>query len=212
MMTRSRTFRSLTLSAAMVLGLALPVLAGPPLLCFPFDIGTARSLPWQGGAGWRNMQPGYDTARLADDTLALLTPETPVLVRMETLRRATAYATLDARAGRTLLERLDARMNAAGPDRHARALALFDAGYLVEAFRQARPVSVTTADVVGARRGYPLVAESLALTGDDPAMAFAAALMTDGGSASPTQRAHAQRARSGVTRDAMLARNISHLN
>ena len=34
------------------IALARPALAGPPLLCHPFDIGTAASLPWSGTRLW----------------------------------------------------------------------------------------------------------------------------------------------------------------
>src|SRR2546427_7269413 len=85
--------RSICSAAAVVAALTVPqrVFAGPPLLCFPFDIGQARSLP-MGQANWRTIDPGYDVTHLVDDTLALLGPDTPVIVRMETLRRATIYA------------------------------------------------------------------------------------------------------------------------
>ena len=56
---------------------ARPALAGPPLLCFPFDIGAARSLPI-GQGSWRAIDPRYDVSHLVDDTLALLAPQTPV--------------------------------------------------------------------------------------------------------------------------------------
>ena len=32
---------------ALVAFVASPALAGPPLLCFPFNIGPATSLPWE---------------------------------------------------------------------------------------------------------------------------------------------------------------------
>ena len=84
--------RPLLLASAVVSVLvSSPALAGPPLVCFPFEIGNAGTLP-MGANGWRSIDPTYDVTRLVDDTLALLRPETPVLVRMETLRRATIYA------------------------------------------------------------------------------------------------------------------------
>ena len=74
---------------------AHPAFAGPPLLCHPFDIGAAKSLPWSGASSWFDGQPGYDIKHLADDTVAVLTPAVPVIVRMETLRRAAIYASRD---------------------------------------------------------------------------------------------------------------------
>src|SRR3954468_707412 len=80
-----------------VAGLAQPAFAGPPLLCHAFDIGAANSLPWTttAGAAWYEGQAGYDLQRLSTDTEALLTPSTPVIERMETLRRAAIYASRD---------------------------------------------------------------------------------------------------------------------
>jgi len=93
---------------------ARPALAGPPLLCFPFDIGAARSLPI-GHGSWRAIDPRYDVSHLADDTLALLAPQTPVLVRMETLRRATLYAADRPEVATALLARLRDRAKVPPP-------------------------------------------------------------------------------------------------
>src|SRR4029079_8572358 len=99
-------FRPLLL-LPLVLLFASSAAAGPPLLCHPFDIGAAKSLPWSGPA-WTAADPSYDVERLVKDTLSLLTPDTPVLVRMETLRRATVYARNDpARAGQLLARLAD---------------------------------------------------------------------------------------------------------
>src|SRR5512147_2629597 len=86
---------------------ASPALAGPPLLCHPYDIAGARSLPWQDGAA------SWEASR-SDDTLALLAPATPVVVRMETLRRAAIYSARDPQAGVRLFTALTARAEAAG--------------------------------------------------------------------------------------------------
>ena len=71
-----------------LLGVAAPALAGPPLLCHPFDIGSARSLPWDGTNAWWQGRADYNLQNLVADTEAILSPSTPVIVRMETLRRA----------------------------------------------------------------------------------------------------------------------------
>src|SRR5471030_2220606 len=88
--------------------LARPALAGPPLLCFPFDIGSARSLP-MGHGGWHATDPTYDVSRLVPDTLALLTPTAPVMVRMETIRRATIYASAHPTLAAQLMTELRTR-------------------------------------------------------------------------------------------------------
>ena len=67
---------------------ALPALAGPPLICHSIQIGSAPSLPWQSAPGWNGMDTSYDVSHLIPDTLTLLTPQTPLAVREETLRRA----------------------------------------------------------------------------------------------------------------------------
>src|SRR5260370_29447437 len=96
------------LALAPALFLLIAALAGPPLICHPFNIGDAKSLPFE-GPGWSQVQPGYDTGRLIDDTMALLTPDTPVIVRMETLRRASLYARNDAHLAQALLDRVQSR-------------------------------------------------------------------------------------------------------
>lgn len=116
--------------ASTALFLAQPAVAGPPLLCFPYEIGNARSLP-MGHGGWHATDPNYDVSRLVDDTLALLTPSTVVNVRMETLRRAAVYAADRPEIARALVKALEDRSNAKAP------LAAFDYGYIVEALREA---------------------------------------------------------------------------
>src|SRR5260370_4524213 len=69
-----------------LLVIAAPALAGPPLICHSIDIGTAPSLPWT-SSGWNlTGQETYDVNHLVTDTLSLLTANTPVLMRMETLQ------------------------------------------------------------------------------------------------------------------------------
>src|SRR5215475_3189583 len=92
-MTR-RSLRAVS-TMLIILGLTLtlvrPAMAGPILVCKNYEIGAAKSLPW-GGSDWRSVKSDYDINRLVEDTLALLTPDTPVIVRMETLRRAVIYS------------------------------------------------------------------------------------------------------------------------
>jgi hypothetical protein len=119
--------------AAASLALAVPVFAGPPLLCFPFDIGNARTLP-MGQGDWHAVDPRYDVSHLVTDTLGLLTPTMPVIVRMETLRRATIYAAPNPDLAKALMTELRARADAKAP------LAAFDLGYLSEALLEAEAV------------------------------------------------------------------------
>jgi hypothetical protein len=191
--------RLLAASAALVLAPRL-ALAGPPLVCFPIDIGAARSLPWGSGPGWNVPLADYDRARLVSDTLELLTPSTPVLVRMETLRRATVYAARDAGVARELLARVEARA------RDSSALALFDAGYLIETYKQARAISGREM-VDPARDGYAMVKEALARLVPDPALEYAAALVAIDGRKEASRR-HFRKASEGAPKGSLLARNI----
>ena len=111
--------------------------AGPPLICQKVEIGAAKSLPWKSGTDWNGVDPAYNVANLSRDTLALLTPATPVNVRMETLRRAAIYAAREKRRAEELTSRLLARTLDAEAAGKADALAWFDAGYFVETLRQA---------------------------------------------------------------------------
>lgn len=185
--------------------------AGPPLICHPFDIGTARSLPiGPADGGWSAIDPAYDRARLVADTLALLTPSTPTLVRMETLRRATMYVADDAAAAGRLLQALRARTSKA-PATRGEAIALFDVGYLVETYRQLGAHKRALATATGELDGYGLVTAALRVVTDDPALHFAAALMTVDGKHATAHRVHAQQARAASS-DALLAKNVrTHL-
>jgi hypothetical protein len=128
----TRRIRSVSIAAIALVAVLLPrsVLAGPPLLCFPFDIGSARSLPMRHG-NWHETDTSYDVSHLVADTLAILAPSAPLPLRMETIRRATIYATTNPTVAADLMNELKKRSDAMAP------LAAFDYGYLVEAFREA---------------------------------------------------------------------------
>jgi hypothetical protein len=202
-----------------VLAAAVPAMAGPPLLCHPFDIGTARSLPWGDVTSWLASSPGYRTSGLVTDVEALLVPSTPVVVRMETLRRAAIYAGGDPKAAAALFSALGARARGAAPPGRAAALAHLDAAYYTEALRQVsqmdrhpgfRDASAALRAVVGTTDGYSLAARALVLNPDDPAMQFEAALIALG-SHREAYQGHAEKARAGAARDVLLARNIEHV-
>lgn len=194
----------LALSVAVWLGFTTLAQAGPPLICHRIEIGQAKSLPWvefnhRGGTD-------YDLKNLSRDTLTLLDSHTPVLVRMETLRRATIYARLDPQAAKELITRLQARTadsDAAGrPD----ALAWFDVGYLAEAYKQwmgeGEPNPAAGLD------GYSLVIKAISLHGSDPEMEFAAAMITLSGP-NGAHRDHVQKAMAGAKNDPLLAQNLA---
>lgn len=207
-----------------LLATASPAFAGPPLLCHPFDIGTSRSLPWSGAASWYDRQPGYDIQHLVADTTAILTPALPVLVRMETLRRAAIYAAGDPQVAKRLFLALSSRIPAGGQASPGHALALFDAGYLTETFREldrvasynasAFPISADALSaLVREVDGYALVQQSLALRAGDPSIEFASALIASStlGRKGP-YALHAAKARAGAAADPLLGRNVRQIS
>ncbi len=211
---------SISITLGLTLTLVRPLIAGPVLICKSYEIGAARSLPW-GGADWRSVKPDYDINRLVDDTLALLTPDTPVIVRMETLRRAVIYAVRSRvdrevnyakrndKAAQELFSRLvgNSKLSAfQSASRKPDPLRLFDAGFFVETWKQAyvdgsgrKPVDFD---------GYPLVKQAIALGGNNPEMEFAAALITSVRPDKAAHRAHLQKAIAGAPEGSLLARNI----
>jgi hypothetical protein len=195
----------LTAVALLILVFVTSLFAGPPLLCHPFDIGNAKSLPLS-GHGWAlSGNENYDTRNLAQDTLALLEPGTPIIVRMETLRRATLYARKDPYAAKELLIKLHARATSAESSGHPDALAWFDVGYLAETYHQGLASSQNPAAGLD---GYRLVKKALALRGHDAEMEFAAALITLHGPEKDHVQ-YAQDAMAGAKQDPLLARNLA---
>ena len=183
--------------------------AGPPLVCFPMAIGNARSLAWAPGSGWKGALPDYDRAKLTADTLSLLGPETGVLARMETLRRAVIYAATDEAGASGLFAGLRKRA-AGGPSGKAGPLAEFDLGYAVAAWGEARHVTHGAFAVVApGEDGYALVRRALAARGPDPEMEYAAALMTLGLSSRGPSDEHLQVAVRGATPGSPLAATIA---
>lgn len=204
-MTRHRALSAL-MGSALVIAVASPVLAGPPLVCFPFEIGTAASLPWNPASGsYKGMRSDYDITRLNRDMLALLTPSMPVVVRMETLRRAALYASADSAIAHGLLDTIRSRAEHSSP---GDALARFDAGYLIETYKQIAPIAPDLGRMAADLDGYKLVTASLEARHGDPAIAFAAALITSGRGA---YAEHVRMARAGTSADMLLAKNIDHV-
>ncbi len=221
-----KVLRSISLAVTSILCLLVvqqAALAGPPLICHSFEIGNARSLPWT-GSEWRAVDKNYIINRLVGDTLGLLTPETPVLVRMETIRRATVYAVWsmndykvgyavkDYAVARELLSRLKARIPDSGvkSDKRTAALAMFDYGYLVESYKQSGNESQGP-KLAGDIDGYGLIVKSIAMRGGDPAMEYAAALSCMGRKREAEQDAyvgHLQKAADGAQEGSLLARNL----
>jgi hypothetical protein len=200
----------------LLLTLASAAEAGPPLICHAFDAGTSALLPWGQGPGWDSPDRSYDVGRLTADTLRLLAVDTPVLARMENLRRATIYAARDRKVAAELMTAIMARAEAGGGSRDA--LAWFDAGYLVESYRQASHIyqwdmlspaeraTWTIRTEPSGTDGYALVRKAIAITGTSPEMEFAASLMKDGAIAAE----HRRRAMAGAKPGSLLAKNLAH--
>jgi len=201
----SHTFSRLAISTvAVLLGFTTFAHAGPPLICHPIEIGQAKSLPWVEFN--HKGSTDYDLKNLSRDTLAILDSNTPVLVHMETLRRATIYARQDPQVAKELITRLQAR--AANSDAAGRpdALAWLDVGYLAEAYKQwmgkGEPNPAAGFD------GYNWVRKAIILRGSDPEMEFAAAMITLAGP-DGAHRDHVQKAMAGAKHDPLLAQNLA---
>lgn len=204
-------------AAALVLSLTGTVEAGPPLICHPFETGPAALLAWGQGSGWNTPSPSYDIRRVTADTLKLLTPDAPVLARMENLRRATIYASQSRDVAFELLTAVLGRALTAQASGSRDPLPLFDAAYVIEAFRQAGGMHAWRTRTAGEQwisrelgqlGGYPFVQRALALAGNNAEMEFAASLMQQGA----TAEAHRRRAVAGAARGSLLAKNIERLN
>jgi len=201
------------LALAAVMTLSRAALAGPPLICHAFETGSAPLLPWSAGTGWNTPDRSYDVQRLTADTLRLLTADAPVLARMENLRRATIYAARDGRVAAELLAAVLERALGAAAEGGRDPLAWFDAGYLIESYRQAEPVfhrdarfSVAHASIeTDGLSGYRLVLKAMERAGSNPEMEFAASLMKEG----PASAEHRRRATTGAKAGSLLARNLS---
>src|SRR5437879_4168713 len=211
-----RPLRYFAALATAILLFANVAQAGPPLICHAFEIGQAKSLPLASDSWNLSGSENYDTKNLAGDTLEILKPDTPVLVRMETLRRATLYARKDPLVAKELLARLHARATSAESAGRPDALAWFDAGYLAETYKQWIGQNLPhmtdgmrmDANPASGVDGYALVKKAIALRGNDPQMEFAAALITLSGPQDEHHQ-HTQRAIAGAKSDPLLALNLA---
>jgi hypothetical protein len=216
-MSNSRQYTRRTFVAlGLLLTLAGAAEAGPPLICHAFDAGAAPLLPWGQGQGWDSPDRSYDVQRLTADTMRLLSADAPILARMENLRRATIYAARDRQVAAQLMTAIVARTETGtgSPD----ALAWFDAGYLVESYRQASHIykwdmlspaerakwSLRTEP--SGSDGYALVRKAIAMIGTSPEMEFAASLMKEGSASAE----HRRRAMAGAKAGSLLAKNLAH--
>jgi hypothetical protein len=192
----------------LVLSAAVPAFAGPPLICHPFETRGGTLLAWDAtgaATNWNAPLASYNTARLTDEVGKLLDTDAPVLTRMENLRRATIYAHKDPRLARQLLDAVLSRTS--GPQ------AWFDAGYLIETYKQAVPIrsnrdqpAWAAVDQTINTGGYALVQRAITATGGRNAeMEFAASLMTQGAASAE----HRARASAAAATNSALAINLA---
>jgi hypothetical protein len=188
-----------------------------PLLFAVFDIGPAPSLPWNAPQNFLGIRDDYDLHRVVADTSALLTPATPTIVRMETLRRAAVYASRDREVTRQLVALVVGRVTVLPTPGPPEPMALFDAGYVIEVLKELQRFGLGTktfwaldSAIVGITRpfdGRALLEQSAALRPNDPSIQFALALMMPAKAAEPYLR----KAREGARDDVLLANNLARL-
>ena len=217
-MMNRKMLRLFSLAAALLIVATVQqnALAGPPLICHPIEIGNAKSLPWS-GSNWRDVKKDYDLNRLVTDTLALLQPDTPVLERMETLRRATVYAVWakrDNEVGITvksnavaeeLQAKLMERVREAFRLNKPATMFLFDAGYLDASFKQAGYKS--NVNTPSLSEGYAMVRKGSAHMGGSPEIEFALAIISEHPRQTSHQE-HLQKAIAGAKEGSLLAINL----
>jgi hypothetical protein len=211
MTTLIRSFAAL----AVIVFFAQPALAGPPLICHPFVTEGGRLIAWgksTNPTNWNTPDRAYDIQKLVADTTAALTPDAPILTRMENMRRATIYAMQDPVVAHELLKAVMARALATTSDSRA----WFDAGYLIESYKQATDIRQDrkpelrgwqAVDETIRVDGYNWVKKAMAMSAPSAEMEFAASLMTRGAIAS----AHRAKALAAAPKGSALARNVSNL-
>jgi hypothetical protein len=214
-MLANRFLRRLSTVVAVV-AVTPAAFAGPPLICHPFVTdATAPLLLWAPGDNFYSPHPDYDVTALTADTLELLSPAAPILARMENMRRAAIYAEQNAVVAAALLDAVLERTRLPHADSRAAALAWFDAGYLLETYRQLDLVYRHGMRTAGGRRsmiavehadldGYALVQKAL---GQAPLaeIDFAASLMTERAVAAALRHS----AELGASQDPYLRRNLA---
>ena len=196
---------------AFIVSIPTKLQAGPPLLCHPINIGNVKSLPT--GNGPFGYNKNYNRKNLIKDALNLLDSDMPVLVRMETIRRAALYVTRNLNGShgngsysnedRALAFDLLSRLMIISIEAHngkSNKIALFDAGYLMQCYREA--------GLIEGNRGYDWVQKANHLSGGNPEMEFALALMTKRNIIKVRQNKHLRMAKAGSEEGSLLALNL----
>jgi hypothetical protein len=184
---------------------------GPPLICHPFAIGDARSLPWTD----KGPDKSYDKGRLVQDVAELQKVEKNLLVRMETLRRAALYVKEDRDLAWRLLGRNALMVLEQQTAGSTDALAWFDAGFLVACFGQLGLDLGFRAGVSDGIEGYAYLEKAIAAArtrcdGQVAVMEYAAALATCHSKEGRALYAgHIDRALEGVRSNPLLEKNLA---
>ena len=184
--------------------------AGPPSICWPLEIGDAKSLPW--GNDPFDTISGYMDDQVIKDTLAILESDVPVIVRMETIRRASIYLNDDQGAAYELLANLIGRALDSEMKGKPNAGAYFNAGYLAQAYYQlhSREYKNLSCGSSNGVIGYAWILRAIELNGDnDPMLQFAAALATNLNSG-PMFIKHFEKAKKAVPANKLLAVNFKN--
>ena len=206
------TSKRLLVALTALLALATPALAGPPLICHPFETGGGKLITWGSGPGWNSPHASYDIKKLVADTNAVLTSDASLLTRMENMRRATIYAMRDPEVANELLKLVVNRALSTTNDGRA----WFDAGYLIESYKQAVHMRTdrkselrgwAEVDETIKVDGYNWVKKAMAMTSANAEMEFAASLMTR----DPVASSHRAKALASAGKGSLVAQNIAKL-
>jgi hypothetical protein len=213
-MTKKTAWLSFALVACAAVRLAA---VDAPLLFAVLDIGSAQSLPWTAPANYLGIRDDYDVHHVVADTSALLTPATPTIVRMETLRRAAVYASRDREVARQLVAFVVGRVTVLPTPGPPEPIALFDAGYVIEVLKELQEFGLNTKTlwaldrtIVGITRPYDgraLLEQSAALCPGDGSIQLALALLTPSSVPNP----HLRQAQAAAEHDALLANSMARL-
>lgn len=191
---------------ALVAGVCL---AGPPMICHPFETNNAKSLPWKGGPFEKSTR--YNTTKLATDTVKLLDKAPNVFARMETIRRAVVYVDRKEALAVELLARLTSRALDSEASGKPSAEAWFDAGFLAASYWQMNvQVGFAPGEAQGTQ-GYAWLLRAIELSGGDGQMEYAAALAVHPGMRSSKRdlfEMHMRRALAASEPGSLLAKNL----
>ncbi len=190
--------------------------AGPPLICHPLETGSAKLLPMGRRARLEHARSFLRRRQVARDTLELLSSDAPLLARMENMRRATIYGMERPKIAAQLLDAVVGRVTSQAARGQEDALAWFDAGYLIETYRQAAIVGrhdlLASIDApstgyaeVNELDGYAMLGKVLELAGANADVEFARSMMTTDLSAAAE---HRQQASANAPIGSPLAHNL----